>query len=158
LQGKEIMELRDQILSDLQQALRIKDSQRLKTLRLLRAAVTNAEIENRRSLTSEEVIKVIAQEAKRQREAIAEYSNLGRQDLVEDAQSELRILEEYLPDQLTRAEIEMLVSQAIGELGINSPSQIGTIMRHLMPRLKGQADGHLVNQVVQELLSKYQHD
>jgi uncharacterized protein YqeY len=153
---KDRMELRDKLLKDLQQAMRDKDAQRRSTLRLVRAAVANAEIETGRPLSDEEVLEIINREASRRREAIQEYGQAGRQDLVEQEQAELSIIEGYLPRQLSQEEIEAAAREAIAELGVGSPSQMGEVMRYLMPQLKGRADGRLVNQMVRELLSEDQ--
>jgi len=148
------MNLQEKLMEDLQQAMRAKDVRRCSTLRLLRAAVTNKEIEAKRPLTDQEVLGIISKEAKQRRETIEEYSKGGRQDLVEQEQAELAILKEYMPRQLGQDEIEALVREAIAELGVRGLSQIGAVMRHLMPRLKGRADESLVNQVVREVLAQ----
>ena len=148
------MNLQTKLLKDLQQALRAQDSQRLKTLRLIKAAITNLEIEHGHSLTDDDILGVINREAKNRREIVAEYSKLDRQDLVEEGKSELHILEEYIPSQADRVEIETLARQTITELNAHDLSQMGPVMRQLMQQLKGRVDGHLVNQVVHDLLSE----
>ena len=97
---------------------------------------------------------MINREAKNRREIVAEYSKLDRQDLVEEGKSELHILEEYIPSQADRVEIETLARQTITELNAHDLSQMGPVMRQLMQQLKGRVDGHLVNQVVHDLLSE----
>jgi uncharacterized protein YqeY len=91
-------------------------------------------------------------EAKRRREAIEEMENAGRADLAAQERYELSVTEEYLPKQLTREEIEQLAREAIQEVGATTPKDTGNVMKALMPRVKGQADGKLVNAVVQDLL------
>lgn len=147
------MNLQRKLLEDLQRAIRTKDVQRRSTLRLIRSAVKNAEIEEGRALDDEEILEVIIREAKRRREAIGEYRKAGRQDLVEREQAQLGVIEEYLPRQLSREEVELLAREAIAELGVQDLSQIGIVMRDLIPRLKGRADGRLVNEVVREILA-----
>ena len=104
-------------------------------------------------LSDAEVLDVIRRDAKRHRESIEEFRKGGRQDLVDQEQAELVILETYLPQQMGRVEIEALVRQAISELGVSGKAQAGLVMKHLMAQVKGRADGKLVNQVVQELLT-----
>lgn len=146
------MSLKDELTEDLKQAMRQGDEQRKSTLRLVMAAVKNAEIEKRRELDEGELLAVIAKEAKQRREAIAEFEKGGRPDLVGREKEELQILLDYLPQQLGREEIEAQARQVIEEVGATSPAQMGPVMRRLMPMMKGKADGHLVNQVVKELL------
>lgn len=147
------MRLSEKLLKDLQQAMRDRDAPRRSTLRVLRTVLTNAEIAAESPLSEEEEMQLVATEARQRREIIEEYARAGRQDLVEEAKAELAIIEEYLPRQMTRPEIETLARQAIAELDARDLSQLGEVMRHLMPQLKSQADGRLVNEVVRQLLS-----
>jgi len=146
------MSLKDKLVEDLKQMIRQRDEHRKSTLRLVMAAIKNAEIEKRRELEEDELLAVIAKEAKQRRESIAEFERGGRQDLVDQEKAELQILLAYLPEQLSREEIEAKARQIIEEVGATSPAQMGEVMRRLMPLMKGKADGQLVNQVVKELL------
>jgi len=146
--------MRDKLLQDLQQAMRVKDITRRDTLRLLRSALANAEIATGHPLDEAEEMEVITQEAKRRRDAMNEYAPLGRQDLVEQAKTELTIIEEYLPRQMTRDELEVLVRQLVAELAMKDSKSVGEIMRHVMPRVKGRAEGRLVNDIVNDILSE----
>jgi uncharacterized protein YqeY len=146
------MNLKDKLTEDLKQTMRHRDEQRKSTLRLVMAAIKNAEIEKRRELTEEELLAVIAKEAKQRRESIAEFERGGRQDLVDREEAELQILLAYLPEQLSREEIAAQARQIIAEVGAASPAQMGQVMRQLMPLMQGKADGKLVSQVVKELL------
>lgn len=147
------MSLKDKLTEDLKQAMRQGDKQRRSTLRLLMAAIKNAEIDKRRELDKGELLAVIAKEARQRRESIAEFEKGGRQDLVNREKAELQVLLAYLPEQLSREEIEAEAQQIIEEVGATSPAQMGQVMRQLMPLMKGRADGKLVNQVVKELLA-----
>lgn len=146
------MSLKAKLAEDLKQTIRQGDEQRKSTLRLVMAAIKNAEIEKRRELEEEELLAVIAKEAKQRRESIAEFERGGRQDLVEQEKAELEILLAYLPQQLSREEIEAQARQIIAEVGATGPAQMGEVMRRLMPLMKGKADGQLVSQIVKELL------
>ena len=147
------MSLKDKLTEDLKQAMRQGDEQRRSTLRLVMAAIKNAEIEKRRELEEGELLAIIAKEAKQRRESMAEFERGGRQDLVDREEAELQILLAYLPEQLSREEIEAQARQIIEEVGATSPAQMGQVMRQLMPLMQGKADGKLVSQVVKELLA-----
>jgi hypothetical protein len=147
------MSLKDKLIEDLKQAMRQGDEQRRSTLRLVMAAIKNAEIEKRCDLEEGELLAIIAKEAKQRRESIAQFERGGRQDLVDREKAELQILLAYLPEQLSQEEIEAQARQTIEEVGATSLAQMGQVMRRLMPLMKGKADGKLVNQVVRELLA-----
>jgi uncharacterized protein YqeY len=145
------MSLKDRLTEDLKQAMRQGDEQRKSTIRLVRAAITNAEIDRGEELNDDEVLAVIAKQAKQRRESVAEFAKGGRQDLVDQEEGELKILLSYLPAQMSRDEI--VARQVIAEVGATSMAQMGEVMRRLMSELKGKADGSLVNQVVREILT-----
>jgi uncharacterized protein YqeY len=147
------MSLKDRFIEDLKQAMRQGDERRKSTLRLLKAEITNAEIERGRELSEDEVLAVIAKQAKQRRESVAEFAKGARQDLVDQEEEELQILLSYLPAQMSRDEIEVVARQVIAEVGATSQAQMGEVMRRLMSQLKGRADGSLVNQVVREILT-----
>ncbi len=149
------MSLRERLTSDLKAAMRSGDETRKSTIRLLRAAVLNAEKEEgRQELTEEDVQAVIAQQAKQRRDSIAEYEKAGRDDLVAQEQAELDVIMEYLPRQLTEEEIEAAARAKIEEVGATSMAQMGDVMRPLMAEIGDRADGRLVNQIVRRLLSE----
>lgn len=147
------MSLKDKLTEDLKQAMRQGDEQRRSTLRLVMAAIKNAEIEKRRELEEGELLAIIAKEAKQRHESIAQFERGGRQDLADREEAELQILLAYLPEQLSREDIEAQARQIIEEVGATSPAQMGQVMRRLMPLMQGKADGKLVSQVVKELLA-----
>ena len=147
------MSLKDKLTEDLKQAMRQGDEQRRSTLRLVMAAIKNAEIEKRRELEEGELLAIIAKEAKQRHESIAQFERGGRQDLADREEAELQILLAYLPEQLSREEIEAQARRIIEEVGATSPAQMGQVMRRLMPLMQGKADGKLVNQVVKEFLA-----
>jgi uncharacterized protein YqeY len=117
------------------------------------AAIKNAEIEKRRELEEVELLAIIAKETKQRHESIAQFEKGGRQDLADREEAELQILLAYLPEQLSREDIEAQARQIIEEVGATSPAQMGQVMRRLMPLMQGKADGKLVSQVVKELLA-----
>ncbi len=151
------MSLKERLMEDLKRAIREGDERRKATLRLVRAAIVNAEIERyRQELDDEGVLAIIAKEAKKRRESIAEFARGGRQDLVDREEAELQILLEYLPKQMTREEIVAMAQRVIEEVGATGPAQMGDVMRRLMPQVKGKADGRLVSQIVTRLLAEQQ--
>jgi len=152
------MSLREQLANDLKEAMRARDEIRKRTIRSVIAAIKQAETQldsegQRLSLDDEDVLAILAKQAKQRQESITEYRKGGREDLVAEEQAELEILEVYLPQQLERDEIEAEARQAIKEVGATGRQDMGMVMRLLMGRLRGRADGKIVNQVVTELLT-----
>jgi hypothetical protein len=146
------MSLKDKLFEDLKQAMRQGEERRKEAIRMVRAAITNAEIDKQRELGDQEVQAIIAKEIKQRQEAIELYKQGKRQDLVDEETAQIQALVGYLPQQMTQADIEAAARQVITELGATGPGQMGQVMRMLMDRLKGKADGKLINQVVKNLL------
>ncbi len=151
------MSLREKISSDLKNALRDRKAVDLSVLRMLQSAIRNKEIEKKRGdagLTDEEVIEVIMSEIKKRKEAIEGYIKGQRQDLVDKENAEIAVLMGYMPKQMGEVEIREEAKKAIEEAGAKKPQDMGKVMKILMPRMKGKADGALVNKVVKEELEK----
>lgn len=146
------MTLLEQITAEMQQAMKTHDTVRRDTLRMVLTAAKNREKEIGHVPDDAEMLAVIQREAKQHRDSIEEFRRGGRPDLVEKEQAELAILDTYLPQQMSREEIEVAARAAMANLGVHDKSQMGLLMRTLMQALKGRADGRLVNEVVQELL------
>ena len=144
--------MRDKLADDLRQAMKTGDKPCVEVLRLLRAAVKNAEIAQQKPLEDPDVFAVIAKGAKQRRESIAEFQKGNRTDLVAKEEAELSILLEYLPQQMPRDEIIAAARQVIEEVGARGPGDKGKVMQKLMPQLKGRAEGRDINEVVTELL------
>jgi uncharacterized protein YqeY len=144
---------RDKIQTDLKDAMRAKDRQRITVLRMALNAIKQEEIDKRIELGAEDAVAILVREAKKRRESVEEAHKLGRLDLAESEEAELAILEVYLPQQLSPDRITELAKAAIAESGATSPKDMGNVMRILMPEIKGQADGKLVNQIVRDLLA-----
>ena len=147
------MELRQRLDHDMKEAMRGKDTPRLTTIRMVRSVIKNREIELKRELDEQAIIEVIATIVKQRRESIRMFSEGGRADLVAKEEAELAVLQDYLPRQLDRREIEVLVSQAIADSGAQGAKDMGKVMKILMPQVAGRADGKLVNDIVREKLS-----
>jgi uncharacterized protein YqeY len=137
----------------LKQAMVNKDNTRRDVIRLLTSAIKQVEVDTRKELSPEEVMTVLQKEAKKRRETIDEAEKAGRIELAAAEKQELAILEEFLPKQLSRDEIAVLVREAIAQTGVTSAKEMGKLMGVLSPKVKGLADGKLVNEVVRELLN-----
>jgi uncharacterized protein YqeY len=138
----------------LKEAMVNKDNTRRDVLRMSLNALKQVEIDTRKELSAEEALSVLQKEAKKRHESIADAEKAGRNDMVAQEKMEVGILEEFLPKQLSRDEIEVLAREAIAQSGATSTNDMGKLMGVLMPKVKGLADGKLVNQVVRELLSQ----
>ena len=147
------MILYDDIILDLRNAIKEQDKGRLSVSRGLKTAIKNRQVELRQELTDDQIRGVIASEIKKRKEAIEKFSQGSRQDLVEKEEAELRILSSYLPPQLTIEEINDVVARAIEEISASSPKDLGRVMKTVMPKLAGRADGREVNRIARELLS-----
>lgn len=146
------MSIQDQLTNDMKDAMRAKDSVRLSTIRQLRSAIKNKEIDAKQSLADDAVIGVIATQIKQRREAAQMYRDNDRLELAEKEEAEQKILQVYLPAQLSEAELRTIISAAITEAGATSPRDMGKVMGPVMTKTRGCADGKLVNQLVKELL------
>ncbi len=144
--------LNDRIQTDLQAAMRSGDNARKSTLRMLTAAVKNAEIEARKPLEDDAILAVIQKQAKQRRESITQFREGGRVDLAEKEEVELAILDTYLPSQATPEEIEVEARAIIAETGASGPRDIGKVMPPLTRKFAGRADGRAINEVVRRLL------
>ena len=137
---------------DLKQALKTSERSKVSVIRMVKAAVKNAQIEKGRELTDEEILSVLSTMAKQRRESIEQFTKGGRADLVRNEEQELSILQFYMPQQLSNEEVERMIHDAIRESSATGAQDMGKVMRILMPRIKGVADGKYVNQRVKELL------
>jgi len=145
--------LKQKLAEDLKQALRNDDKVRRSVIRLVMSAIRNAEISRQADLTEPDILGVIAKEVKQRRESIEAFKQGNRQDLVAQEEAEMAVLEEYLPQQMTRDEIMAEARRVIAEVGAQGPGDKGKVMPKLIPQLRGRADGREINEIVTELLS-----
>jgi uncharacterized protein YqeY len=145
--------LKDQLQQDLREAMRARDERRKSALRLVGAAIKNAEIAKGHELDDAEAMAVLQREVKLRRESIEEYARAGRQNLVDKEQAELAVLETYLPAQASDDDIEAEARRVIDELGASGPKDMGRVMPVLIERFAGAADGRTVSAVVRRLLA-----
>jgi hypothetical protein len=145
--------LQQRLESAMRDSMRARNELRTQTLRMAMAAAHNQRIARGRELTDDEVVEVIGRQVKQRRESIAMYLDAGHPDRAAGEEAEAAILAEFMPQQLTEAEIEALVREAITETGASAPGDMGRVMGNLAPRTKGRADGRLVSDVVRRLLA-----
>jgi hypothetical protein len=148
------MTLFEQIDKDAIKALKGGDKDRLTVLRGLKSDLKYRRIEVGQDLTAEQEIEVLASAAKKRRDSIELFGHGGREDLVQNETFELEVISAYLPKQLSEDELRQMAETAITEVGADSPKQMGAVMKVLMPKVKGRADGKLVNKIISELLAK----
>ncbi|HOQ39049.1 MAG TPA: GatB/YqeY domain-containing protein [Fervidobacterium sp.] len=147
------MSLRDDILSDMKEAMKSKDELRLRVLRSIKAVIGYFEVEGEKKIaTDEDVQKIILKEIKKRQESIDAYRHAGREDLAKTEEEELAILQEYAPKMLSREEIQEIVRKAIEQTNATQ-KDFGKVMKEVMTRIKGTADGKVVNEIVKEMLS-----
>ncbi|OGO50390.1 MAG: hypothetical protein A2Z30_00540 [Chloroflexi bacterium RBG_16_64_43] len=146
------MVTREDLEKQLKDAMRASDEPRKRTLRMILAAVKLAEVEKRGPLDEAAVLSILQREVKTRQEALADAERAGRAEMAEDVKIELRIVQSYLPAAMPADELEALVRQAIAEVGASAPADVGKVMKSLMPRIQGRADGKEVNLVVRRLL------
>ncbi|MBB3108997.1 hypothetical protein FHS18_001049 [Paenibacillus phyllosphaerae] len=146
------MNLSERLNDDMKQAMKAQEKFKLTTIRMVRASIKNQEIELKRPLEDAEVLDILSREVKQRKDSLQEFEKAGRDDLAKDLAAEIEIISAYLPTQLTEEEIKVIVQQTIQETGASSKAEMGKVMTALMPKVKGLADGKLVNSLVQQFL------
>ena len=145
-------EPKEQLQAALKEAMINKDNLRRDVIRGLLSAVKQVEIDSQKTVNAEETTVILQKEAKKRRETIDEAIKVNRGEIADQEKLELAIIETFLPAQLSRDEVKTIVQETIAQTGVTSPKEIGKLMGALMPKVKGLADGKLVNEVVRELL------
>ncbi|MBW3602750.1 MAG: GatB/YqeY domain-containing protein [Actinobacteria bacterium] len=149
------MTLATRITDDLRASMKARDTVTTATLRMVLAAIKNLQVEAGRGgaeATDREVTELITKEAKKRREAAQTYRDVGRDDLADRELAELAVLERYLPEQLRADELVAIIDEAVEETGATGPGDMGRVMKEVMPRVKGRADGSAVQQAVRARL------
>ncbi|MGG3738870.1 GatB/YqeY domain-containing protein [Aeribacillus pallidus] len=148
------MSLLERLNEDMKQAMKNKQKDRLSVIRMLKAALQNEAIKlGKQELTEDEELTVLSREVKQRKDSLQEFENAGREDLVEKIRTELTYVESYMPKQLTEEELTELIQQTITEVNASTKADMGKVMGAIMPKVKGRADGSLVNKLVQKHLS-----
>ncbi|TYZ23419.1 GatB/YqeY domain-containing protein [Selenomonas ruminis] len=146
------MSLKEQLTNDMKEAMKNHDKDRLAVIRMVRGAIRQQEIDGQKELGDEDVIAVLSKEVKMRKDSMEEFKKGGREDLVEKTQAEIDVLMPYLPAQLSEEEVREIVKAAVEQTGAATPKDMGKVMGALMPKVKGRADGKLVNTIVRSFL------
>ncbi len=145
--------IKSRIADDMKAALKAAQKDRLSAIRNLHAAVRKKEIDDRVDLDDAGVIKIISSLVKQRQDSIEQFTKGGRQDLVDKESAELKLLQGYLPAQMSQDEIVKLIDAAIAESGAKSPKEMGAVMKILLPKVQGKADGKMISQLVTQKLN-----
>ena len=146
------MSIQDKLMDDLKTSMKTKNKVRKDVITMIRSDVKQREVDERVELNDEDVIDIISKQLKQRKDSIAEFQKGDRQDLVESTEKEIEILLEYLPLQLTEDELDKIVRETIDEVNAETPKDMGKVMGGIMPKIKGRADGSLVNTLVLKYL------
>ncbi|WP_284140441.1 MULTISPECIES: GatB/YqeY domain-containing protein [unclassified Virgibacillus] len=148
------MSLLEQLNTDMKKAMKSKDKETLSVIRMVKASLQNESIKLGKSeLSLDEELTILSRELKQRKDSLQEFRSAGREDLVEKLNVEIKILQEYMPAQLTEDELEAVVQETVEEVGASSKKDMGKVMSAIMPKVKGKADGALVNRLVQKHLN-----
>ncbi|MGX1263681.1 uncharacterized protein YqeY [Rossellomorea marisflavi] len=148
------MSLLDRLNDDMKQAMKNKEKEKLSVIRMLKASLQNEAIKfGKQQLSEDEELTVLSREVKQRKDSLQEFQNAGRDDLVEKLQAELTYVEIYMPKQLSEEEVSAIVQETVAEVGASSKADMGRVMGAIMPKVKGKADGALVNKLVLHHLS-----
>lgn len=145
------MSLKEKLVVDLKTAMRKKDTNKKNTVTMIRAAVKQLEVDERIEADDAKITEIISKQLKEKKQALAEFEKAEREDLISQTKSEMEILLEYLPKQLSQEEVKVIVQKAIDEGGYSSKKDIGKIMKDVMPKIKGIADGRMVQEAINEI-------
>lgn len=147
------MSLEKKLMEDLKTSMKNKDTIRKNTIILVRSAIKQIEVDERRDASEEEIIEIISKQVKERRFAVEEFKKGNRQDLIDSTNEEIDILLKYLPEQLTEEEVEVIVSEVIKDVNASSMKDIGLVMKNVMPKVKGKTDGNIVSKIVKNKLT-----
>ena len=145
--------MREQLLNDLKEAMKNKDKERLNVIRMVKGALQLEELNLKRECTDDEIIGLIAKQIKTRKESILEFTKAGRDDLISSTQSEIDILNTYMPEQLSEEEVLKEIGNAFNEVNPSSMKDMGKLMGILTPKLKGKADMSFVSKTIREKLN-----
>lgn len=146
------MSLLEQLTNDMKEAMKAKDKVTLGVVRMVKSSVSNEQIKLGHDLTADEELAVLSREMKQRVEELESYKDADREDLAEEIQGQIDVLKRYMPEQMSEEEVVAVVKETIAEVGASSKADLGKVMGALMPKVKGKADGKLVNTTVQSLL------
>lgn len=145
--------LKEKLLNDMKESMKNKNTIRKNVIQMIRASILQIEKDNQKEVNDEEIIQIIAKEAKKRKDSLADYEKSGREELINDIKEEIKIIEEYLPKQLSIEEVERIVSEIISSLGASSMKDMGPVMKEAKAKIGASSDGKTINEVVKKLLS-----
>ncbi len=149
------MSLLERLNEDMKKAMKNREKERLSVIRMIKASLQNEALKlGKKELTEDEELTVLNREVKQRKDSLQEFEKAGRSDLVEKVNAELSYVQQYLPQPLTEEEIIQIVKETIAEVGASSKADMGKVMASIMPKVKGKADGSLVNKLVLKELSE----
>ncbi len=147
------MSLLKKLQEEMKSAMKSGDKERLATIRMLISEIKKVQIDTKKELSDEEIIKILQKYAKQRKDSIEQYRKAGREDLAEKEERELKIVQEFLPQPLTEEEIQKIVEEVIKETGASSMKDMGKVMKVVMEKTQGRAEGSVVSKIVKEKLS-----
>lgn len=147
------MSLSEQIMADMKDAMKARDKVKLNTVRMIKSALMNEKIKAGHELSSDEELTVLNREKKQREESIEEFTKAARTDLADETKQELAVVESYMPKQLSQDELEQIVTETIAEVDAKGKSDFGKVMKALMPKIKGKADGKAASSAVRNHLN-----
>lgn len=145
--------LKEKLLSDMKESMKNKETVRKNVIQMIRASILQIEKDNQKEVNDDEIIQIIAKEAKKRKDSLADYEKSGREDLISEIKEEIKIIDEYLPEQLSTEEIEKIVAEIISEIGATSMKDMGAVMKAAKEKIGASSDGKTINEVVKKLLS-----
>lgn len=145
--------MKKRLMEDMKKAMKAKNKARLSVIRMTRSEIKNKEIETGKELDDYAVTAVIAKQVKQIKDSLSDFEKSGKKDVMDKLDQEIKILKEYLPEQMTETEVEELIEQVIAETGAENISDMGQVMGKIMPKIKGRADGSMVSSKVKDKLS-----
>lgn len=146
------MSIKERLMQDMKEAMKEKDTVKKNAVTMIRAGILQYEKDNLTELDDDGIIEIISKQLKQRKDSLEEFVKAQRDDLIEQAKTEIAILESYLPEQLTYEEVKEIVAEAINRLGVTELKQMKLIMADVLPKVKGRADGKAVNEAVKELI------
>ena len=147
------MSIKERISTEIKEAMKSRDQLRLDTLRMVVSAIKNREIEKKDSLDDKEVVSILGTLIKQRRESVELYGKGGRTDLAEKEEQEIAMLKDYMPEELSETELAEIIKTAIAESGATSMADMGKVMKAVVPKTTGKAEGKVVNEMVKKLLA-----
>ena len=147
------MALKEKLMEDMKSAMKEKDLVKKNTIQFVRAAILQVEKDNKVTLDDEGITEILAKEVKKRKDSLPEYEKSGRQDLIDTLNREIEIILAYLPKQLTKEELTVIVKEAVEAVGAKDMKDMGKIMGYVLPKIKGVVDGKTVNEIAKERLS-----